>query len=297
MASLATGSWLRLPLRLPPDARPARDGGPFGRWLGGRDGRRVGFMDAADREHDARADPDAGGRLAGQVPAAPPDGQPPVPSADGQPPAPSTVQQPLQQPMPRGVTPSMEHYALPAEHVVVPQVVDLVRERPPYDPREIVAAYEAHQRELYGYVLGMTRSAEIAEDVVQEAFLRLIRERNEGRAPANIRAWLYRVCANIAISKARRRGVAERYLPFLVRREVVEGPEREYLRRDDQRHLAEALAGLSPEERTALVLASRGFSGAEIAAAIGRSPSATRTLMCRARVRLRGRLEREVVTT
>ncbi len=200
-----------------------------------------------------------------------------------------------QQDAPRGVTPTMEQYALPAEHVVVPEVVDLVRERLAYDPREIVAAYEAHQRELFGYALGATRSAETAEEIVQEAFLRLINERSEGRVPSNTRAWLYRVCTNLVISRSRRRSVAERYLPFLARREVDEGPEREYLRRDDQRHLADALAGLRPEERTALILASRGFSGLEIATAIGRSPLATRTLMCRARLKLRSRLEREGV--
>ncbi len=202
-----------------------------------------------------------------------------------------------QQHVAHGVTPTMERYAIPAGDVVVPEVVDLARERLPYDPREIVAAYEDHQRELYGYVLGATRSPEVAEDVVQEAFLRLIRERSEGRAPTNTRAWLYRVCTNLVVSKARRRSVAERVLPFLASHDVAEGPEREYLRRDDQRHLANALAHLGPLERTALILASRGFSGREVAATIGKSETATRTLMCRARLKLRARLEREEATS
>ena len=51
------------------------------------------------------------------------------------------------------------------------------------------------------------------------------------------------------------------------------------------------LADLDPVARTALLLAAEGFSGAEIAAAIGRSESATRTLLCRTRLRVRGRLE------
>jgi RNA polymerase sigma factor (sigma-70 family) len=199
----------------------------------------------------------------------------------------------LQQAGESGVTPSMDAYGIPAGELVVPEMVDLARERVPYDPREIAAAYEAHQRELYSFALGATRSTETAEDVVEEAFLRLIRERSEGRAPSNTRAWLYRVCANLVVSRARRRGVAERFLPFLLRPETVEGPEREYLRRDDQRRLAAALAMLSPVERTALILASRGFSGREVAATIGKSELATRSLMCRARLKLRAQLERE----
>ena len=187
----------------------------------------------------------------------------------------------------------MEGVAIPAAEIVVPAMVDLVRERLPYDPREIAAAYEAHQRELYSFAYGATRSAEAAEDVVEEAFLRLIQESTQGHAPSNTRAWLYRVCSNLVVSRVRRRNVAERFLPFLIRPGTVEGPEREYLRRDEERQLAAALSRLSPLERTALILASRGFSGREVAATIGKSEMATRTLMCRARLKLRARLERE----
>ena len=48
-----------------------------------------------------------------------------------------------------------------------------------------------------------------------------------------------------------------------------------------------ALDQLTEVERTALLLASRGLSGREVAAAIGRSEAATRTMMCRARLRFR----------
>ena len=41
------------------------------------------------------------------------------------------------------------------------------------------------------------------------------------------------------------------------------------------------------------MLAAHGFSGREIAAALGRSELATRSLICRARIRLRERLESE----
>jgi DNA-directed RNA polymerase specialized sigma24 family protein len=47
------------------------------------------------------------------------------------------------------------------------------------------------------------------------------------------------------------------------------------------------------EARLGLMMAARGFSGREIAAALGRSEVATRTLLCRARQRLRNRLLQE----
>ena len=50
------------------------------------------------------------------------------------------------------------------------------------------------------------------------------------------------------------------------------------------------LGELGADARTALLMAANGFNGLEIADAIGRSPNATRTLMCRSRLQLRARL-------
>jgi len=54
--------------------------------------------------------------------------------------------------------------------------------------------------------------------------------------------------------------------------------------------LGRALAELSPTDRGALLLAAQGYRGPEIAASLGRTQGATRTLLCRARGKMRGRL-------
>jgi DNA-directed RNA polymerase specialized sigma24 family protein len=51
--------------------------------------------------------------------------------------------------------------------------------------------------------------------------------------------------------------------------------------------LRQALAELPADARVALLMAAEGFSSAEIGDAIGRSPGATATYICRARIRLR----------
>jgi DNA-directed RNA polymerase specialized sigma24 family protein len=68
-------------------------------------------------------------------------------------------------------------------------------------------------------------------------------------------------------------------------------PESDFLRSERERELHTALAGLAPDARAALLLAAEGFNGQEVAASIGRSEGATRTLLCRSRVRLRLALE------
>jgi RNA polymerase sigma-70 factor (ECF subfamily) len=157
----------------------------------------------------------------------------------------------------------------------------------------VTAAYDAFERALYAFALGMTRSGTAAEDLVQESFLRLVREVHAGRAPDNVKAWLYRVCSNLAMSRGRRATVATRYLPFLASREAGETPEARHLRLELGAELSAALAELSPDERQGLLLSAGGFHGAEIAAIIGRSHAATRTMLTRARMKVQARLSGE----
>jgi len=157
----------------------------------------------------------------------------------------------------------------------------------------VSAAYDAFERALYAFALGLTRSGTAAEDLVQESFLRLIREVQAGRAPDNVKAWLYRVCSNLAMSRGRRATVATRYLPFLASREVGETPEARHLRLELGAELTAALADLSHDERTGLLLSAGGFHGPEIAEIIGRSHAATRTMLTRARMKVQARLSGE----
>ena len=147
--------------------------------------------------------------------------------------------------------------------------------------------YDAHHVELYAFALRTTRDQTAAEDLLQEAFVRLIAEMDAGRAPVSVRPWLYRVIGNLAVSQGRRAGVAQRRMHVLVDREPVPGPEPHLLDEERRSDLERALGELGTDARTALLMAADGFVGAEIATAIGRTASATRTLMCRARLQLR----------
>ena len=159
----------------------------------------------------------------------------------------------------------------------------------------VVTAWTDHHEEVYAFLARTTRNTEVAEDLLQEAFLRLTREVRAGRAPDNPRAWLYRVAANLATSRGRRLAAALRGIVRLgaaASPALTEDlPEATYLRREGRAGLVAALADLGPDGRAALLLSSEGFSGAEIAAAIGRTESATRTLLCRTRVQVRRSLE------
>jgi predicted RNA polymerase sigma factor len=57
----------------------------------------------------------------------------------------------------------------------------------------VTSAWADHHAEVYAFLVRTTRDPGVAEDLVQEAFLRLTREVSSGREPTNVRAWLYRV--------------------------------------------------------------------------------------------------------
>jgi RNA polymerase sigma-70 factor, ECF subfamily len=156
-----------------------------------------------------------------------------------------------------------------------------------------VAAYDEHERDLFGFALHVTRDRSAAEDVVQEAFLRLVREAKAGRFPDHVRAWLYRVVVNLIRTRARRSWVADRWQSFFAIRDTARSPEDEALGRERREMLSRALGALAPEARMAFLLATDGHSGQEVAAILGRSEGATRTLLWRARRDLRERMEAE----
>jgi RNA polymerase sigma factor (sigma-70 family) len=156
----------------------------------------------------------------------------------------------------------------------------------------VTAAYAEFQREIFSFSLHGARDEEVAEDVTQEAFLRLLREIAAGRSPDNVRAWLYRVAGNLLISRGRRQSVAQRWLGALARSEVTDvSPERVAVDRERHEDLEAALAKLPADARVGVLMAAQGFSGREIAESIGRSEQATRTMLCRARIQLRHLLD------
>ena len=159
----------------------------------------------------------------------------------------------------------------------------------------VMAAYDENQRKLTSFAYALTRDADAADDLVQETFLRLVKEHAAGREPDNVTAWLYRVCANLATSRGRRGVVARRFLERRPAEETEVAAEVETLRHEMSEALVAALAILPDDARTAIVMAAQGFSGREIAEALGRTETSTRTMMFRARERLRTFLEGEGV--
>jgi RNA polymerase sigma-70 factor (ECF subfamily) len=125
-----------------------------------------------------------------------------------------------------------------------------------------------------------------AEDVAQEAFLRLLESAKRYKPTASFRTYLYAIVARLCCDRARRR------MPVCVadppEPEIHAPPEDELAaRRERDRAVRTALDRLPPRQRLAIVL--RHYEGLDyggIAAAMGVSAKAVERLLARARADL-----------
>lgn len=149
------------------------------------------------------------------------------------------------------------------------------------------AAYRTHREALTRYVVALVRDPDAADELVQEAFLRLVRQLRTGVSPDEPAAWLFRVAANLARSWGRRTVVVRRHSAGPAQGQRPAEPEDVVFRRHRVAALETALAGLPRADRAALLLAAQGYRGSEIARQLGRTELATRALLWRARSRMR----------
>jgi RNA polymerase sigma-70 factor (ECF subfamily) len=135
----------------------------------------------------------------------------------------------------------------------------------------------------------MASSAD-AEEIVQEALLRVWINAPRWRPVASFRTWFYRVVINLCLNRKRRAP----FLPIEDAKDPIDpNPDAEARmeRREIDRALAAAVADLPERQRAAIALTyHEGCSNAETAAALGTSVSAVETLLVRAKRTLRQRL-------
>jgi RNA polymerase sigma-70 factor, ECF subfamily len=129
-----------------------------------------------------------------------------------------------------------------------------------------------------------------AEEVVQEALLRLWINAPRWRPAAAFRTWFYRVVVNLCLNRKRR-------APFAALEDVDEpidpgsDASMELEAREAEAMLAAAIADLPERQRAAIVLTyHEGLPNAETAAVLGTSVSGVETLLVRARRSLRNAL-------
>lgn len=133
---------------------------------------------------------------------------------------------------------------------------------------------------LYRYLQRLTGDADAAEDIAQEAFVRLLRQ---SLPDGEVRPWLFTVAMNLVRDRARKTERRQRLLqsaPELTHRSPP--PDEAVERHEAVAAVRLALESLSERDRQLLLMREEGFKYEEIAQVVGVAPASVGTLIARA---------------
>jgi RNA polymerase sigma-70 factor, ECF subfamily len=170
--------------------------------------------------------------------------------------------------------------------------------RDPTHREQVIQLFREIRTPLYSYLVCIGLKPHEADDIVQEAFLRLHHQLQSGAKIVEPRAWVFRVARNVSLNvqRVQRRLVSETDLDpkddlkLQQRFDAEQNPEEVYLRKEAMRRLDAGIAQLTEHQRQCVSLRAQGLRYREIAVVLGLSVSTVAELLQRAIVRLAGEI-------
>jgi RNA polymerase sigma-70 factor (ECF subfamily) len=163
---------------------------------------------------------------------------------------------------------------------------------------------DKYKQPLFNFILRHLRDESESEDVAQNVFLQVFKSRQRYQATAKFSTWLFTIARNLCLNEIRRRSRHPAESIEESHAENEDQPQRQYedktnrlpgenaLQAELAGKIEEALAGLPENQRTAILLCRQDeLSYEEIAAVLGCSLSATKSLIHRGRETLKEKLK------
>ena len=174
------------------------------------------------------------------------------------------------------------------------------------DPGSREALYHRYKKRVYGLALRIVGPVD-AEEVAQEAFIRIFRGLPKFRGDAALSTWIYRLAVNAALSHRTRRagarlltqGQSDSQLDGQIERTIEAQPAAEPVRGDAvlRARLERALVQLPTGYRTVIVLHDvEGLEHEEIASILRCHVGTSKSQLHKARARLREILAADGIT-
>lgn len=159
------------------------------------------------------------------------------------------------------------------------------------DERAFDAVYDAYGARLFTFLARLSRRRDLAEDLAEEVWLRLVANAARLQPDTRLGPWLFAVARNLYSSACRSRLVEEAYSSTLIglwpAGAARPSPFEEASVGELQRRLERGLAALPPLQREVLLLVGvEGFTPGEAAAICGVTPETLRQRLSRARAQL-----------
>jgi len=154
---------------------------------------------------------------------------------------------------------------------------------------------EAHQARVVGTISKMLGSDAEAEDLAQQVFIRIWKSSPRYRPTAKFTTWLFRITRNLVFNELRRKrhfvDQADEMPEPAERRD--QEPDKVLMEGELQSAIQDAIDQLPESQRLAIILRRyEGMAYEEIAAVMGTTVPAVKSILFRARAELRERLEK-----
>lgn len=144
--------------------------------------------------------------------------------------------------------------------------------------------YRRHNLELLKYCIAACRDRELAEDLVQETFLKALQNPDtiEDLGPSQRRAWLFRTMKNLLIDRYRRAVLENQHLQVAETEAAISDPGMEQVENE------QVLLALAPEDRVLFQLRyMEDYNATEISEMLGMPTGTVRSKLSRCRKQLK----------
>jgi RNA polymerase sigma-70 factor (ECF subfamily) len=120
------------------------------------------------------------------------------------------------------------------------------------DSAVVAELYLLYSHELRLFLTGVTRSPQLADDLVQATFV-ILREKGGGVARESLKSWLFQVAFREALAVRRREQIGERVQEQVGRYEISNRPnesiDEQFIRGETVEAVRNAIERLSPEQQ------------------------------------------------
>ncbi len=156
------------------------------------------------------------------------------------------------------------------------------------DARAFETLYRRHRGALFRFILRSLKERAAAEELFQEAWMRVVEARERYEARARFTTWLYTIAHNLLVDHWRRKGLTLVDLDAAPEAQSADNPARQAEAREALRRLLQAIEALPPAQREAFLLHEEaGLSVAEIAAVTRSGEEAAKSRLRYAMAKLR----------
>jgi RNA polymerase sigma-70 factor (ECF subfamily) len=149
--------------------------------------------------------------------------------------------------------------------------------------------YEMFKGPVFGLVYRYAQNRAVAEDLLQDVFLKIFTHMRDVREAATFPGWVFRIALNTAYSHLRQKRVqTEKVVSLSDLEGRIEEPGAEPVERDLQGPLEKAIQSLAPRLRSVFVLHDvQGFKHEEIARTLGCAVGTSKSQLFKARIKVR----------